>query len=433
MFKQNSILYISAFLIAGTLMACRSSSSMKTTNNNQDTSKPDPVAVDTSSPGTPDPAEQPSVPLDELVKGNNAFAMDLYRALAKGDTSVFLSPYSISTALAMTYAGARDNTAKQMASALHFAPGNVHGAFAGLTQTITPQIDAGYELHVANALWAMKGYEFRPEFVDMVRTAYKADLQTVDFGDEPAARKAINAWVENATRGKIKDLIPSGLLDAMTRLVLTNAIYFKGTWAQKFDANATKDAPFTLLGGNSVNVPMMYRKAAVSYAETEDAHVVELPYKGDTLTMVVAVPKAKNGLPALEARLDAGMLASMTQELRSKEIALYLPRFKIEAQFGLSPVLQSLGMTDAFSDSADFSGMNSGKEDLYIKAVLHKAFVEVNEEGTEAAAATAVVVTARGAPRPPLEVRADHPFFFMIRHKSTGAILFMGRMTNPSR
>jgi serpin B len=333
----------------------------------------------------------------------------------------------------MTYAGARENTARQMAEVLHFdmPAEDLPQAFASLDQAIEPTEDAGYELAVANALWGMRGYAFVPQFLDTLRSSYQATFQELDFGDEAAARQTINAWVEEQTRGKIKDLIPPRLLDGLTRLVLTNAIYFKGAWATEFDPKLTKEAPFTMLDGNKVNVALMHRRAEMAYAETDDAQVVELPYKGDDLGLVAIVPRQTDGLPALEARLSAEWLASTIDALQTKEVLLFLPRFKIEAKFGLSDTLQAMGMTDAFSASADLTGIGDQKGDLYIKAVLHKAFVEVNEEGTEAAAATAVVVTERAMPRLP-EVRADHPFLFVIRHKATGAILFMGRLSKPA-
>jgi serpin B len=401
----------------------------------------------------------------ELAASNNAFALTLYGQLAGAEGNLFFSPSSIHTALSMTYAGAREKTAQQMSSVLvlpktkvrpatdlmvdekgrEFDSGSIdpwfpertHWAYKSLLDQLKPGKDAGYQLQVANALWGQKGYPWLPEFLKVTKDNYGAGLREVDFAaDTEAARGTINQWVEQQTKEKIKDLIAPGVLNAMTRLVLTNAIYFKGNWQTQFDKKATKDAPFKLSPGRTVDVPMMYQKARFGYGEDGDLQVLSMPYKGKELSMVVLLPKSVDGLAALDKSLlvpnSGPKLAGWLGKLRRQEVLVYLPRFKTTSEFSLADVLKAIGMKDAFvPDVADFSGMN-GKRDLFISAVVHKAFVDVNEEGTEAAAATAVVVglTSARMDEPPV-FRADHPFLFLIRHEKTGAILFMGRVMNP--
>jgi serpin B len=388
---------------------------------------------ETKLPEQPPPASGPAKTAAEAAGDNNALGLDLYKRVAQSGDNVFLSPHSISVALAMTYEGARGETAGQMSEALHFGvpAAQLRPGLQALSQALRPAQDAGYALHVANALWGMQGHEFQPGFLEVLRTSYDAPLQQVNFAESEAARKTINDWVAEATRGKIKELIPSGVLDALTRLVLTNAIYFKGDWASKFKPEGTKPLPFKVLQGKPVKTPLMHQTAEFGYAETEDAQVLSLPYKGEALSMIVVLPRKVDGLPAIEAKLDAAALEEWTKNLGEQKVSVYLPKFKIESMFSLSSELKALGMKDAFeADRADFSGMD-GTRELFIKEVIHKSFVEVNEEGTEAAAATGVVVGVRSLPAPPPEFRADHPFLFFIRHDATGAILFMGRLAKP--
>ena len=379
--------------------------------------------------------------VEALVSANTAFALDLYQRLRRGEGSIFFSPYSISVALAMTYAGARGATAEEMARVLHFdlfgetggsAP-RLHSAFGELIRRVNALGEAGnYQLSVANALWGQKGAGFLPGFLDLTRTHYGAGLREVDFASATeAARKTINAWVEEETQDRIEDLIPPGVLDALTQLVLTNAIYFKGTWASQFSREATREEPFTLPDGDRVTVSMMRRTGEYRYAESEALQVLELPYAGDDLSMVVLLPRKVGGLSDLERRLTPENLHGWLAGLRSRRVQVSLPRFTLASGFRLAEALRALGMADAFTPGrADFSGMN-GRRDLYISAVLHKAFVEVNEEGTEAAAATAVVMVKSAAPSPPVVFRADHPFLFLIRERPSGSILFLGRLLNP--
>jgi len=370
----------------------------------------------------------------DILKGNTAFAFDLYAELKDEDGNIFFSPYSISSALAMTYAGAKANTKKQMAEVLHFGLEQklIHAAFSEIQQKLNKNGKKGtYELNIANALWGQQGYPFMKEFIDMLNENYGAGLNEVDFiNATEVVRKNINKWVENQTNDKIKDLIQPGVLSSYTRLVLTNAIYFKGMWASQFKKDQTKDAPFTLLNGKKAEVPMMHQKEQFKYSETNDLKVLELSYRGDEISMLILLPKKFDGLKDLENSLTADKLNQWLPK-RKTEVLVYLPKFKMTSQFMLADVLNSMGMTDAFSlPPADFSGM-TGKKDLFISAVIHKAFVDVNEEGTEAAAATAVVMATESvAPEPPV-FRADHPFIFMIRDNFSGSILFVGRVVNP--
>jgi len=352
--------------------------------------------------------------------------------------NLLLSPYSISTALAMTYAGAHGNTAAQMRDVLHFTldDARLHAAFKQLIESTTPGDEGGYQLSVANALWGQQGYEFLPflpKFLELTQTNYGAGLRQVDFaGAAETARQTINAWVEDETQQKIRDLIAPGVLGSMTRLVLTNAIYFKGDWASQFKESNTADAPFTLASGEETQVPMMHQTAHLRYMETEDFQALALPYVGEDLSRIVFLPRETNGLAAFEEGLTSERLSQWVGQLYKREVQVSLPKFTMTSQFSLAQVLSEMGMADAFDpESADFSGM-TGDRDLFVSAVIHKAFVDVNEEGTEAAAATAVVMRVTSAmPAPPVVFRADHPFLFLIRDNRSGSILFMGRVMNP--
>ncbi len=371
-----------------------------------------------------------------VVEGNKAFAFGLYEKLKEVEGNLFFSPYSISTALAMTYAGARGNTEKQMGTALHFTldQKRFHPAFACLEAQLKAVQEKGdIELNIANALWAQEDYVFLREFLDLIQSNYGTVLNHVDFKRAcEAARKKINAWVEQKTKDKIKDLIKPGVLNALTRLVLTNAIYFKGRWESQFKKSRTKESPFWLSIDKSVEVPMMTQKRQFRYMESDSLQILELPYVGDDLAMIVLLPRKVDGLAQLEADLSVENLNMWIGHLRKREVSVFLPKFKMTSQFRLSETLASMGMPDAFGGNADFSGID-GTKDLFISAVIHKAFVDVNEEGTEAAAATAAVISLTSAPStPPPTFRADHPFVFLIRDNHSGSILFVGRIVNPN-
>jgi serine protease inhibitor len=370
---------------------------------------------------------------ETLTEGNNRFALELYQNLKAKDGNLFLSPFSISSALAMTYSGARSTTAKQMASTLHFdLPSDV---LPTTFEALNRRLNEGgstkkYQLTIANSLWGQKGYSFLPEFLKLINTHYGATFAEVDFSNETeAARIRINQWVENKTQDKIKDLLKPGVLIKDTRLVLANAIYFKGKWAAPFLEKDTKDAPFWITKDKKVNVPMMNQDDLFTYLEEETFQILELPYSGKELSMVILLPKDKDGLPALENSLTAQNLRNWLNQLSTEKIQVSLPKFKTTSEFDLGQTLSKLGMPEAFTPQADFSGIN-GKRDLAISAVVHKAFVDVNEEGTEAAAATGTVMTLTSAPAEPLTFRADHPFFYVIRENHSGAILFLGRVSD---
>ena len=369
-----------------------------------------------------------------LARSNRQFALDLYARLrSNGAENLFFSPVSISTALAMTYAGAAGQTRDEMAGTLRFdlAEERVHRALAALIETLGETENNAYELNIANRLWGQQDFDFRGEFLETTRQQYGAELAQVDFVRQAdAVRQQINRWVEERTRGKIQDLIPAGALDHLTRLVLTNAIYFKGQWAHPFDEGATREAAFHA-PGREIQVPMMYQKEHFRYGEHADLQVLEMPYAGEHLSMVILLPKSVDGLGEFEERLTMENLDRWLK-LGRREVEVYLPRFQLTSEFQLNAALAQMGMPSAFDpDTADFSRM-SDQDDLYLTAALHKAFVEVTEEGTEAAAATGIVVGVTALPPPPVVFRADRPFVFLIRDNRTNSILFLGRLTNPS-
>ena len=370
-----------------------------------------------------------------VVEGNNGFAVDLYRQLDKEKGNLFFSPYSISNALAMTYAGARGNTAKEMATAMHFdlESARFHPAFAQLIRELQGKAkDRKYQLNIANRLWGQKDYGFLPDFLKLSQDLYQAGLKEVDFIDDTdGARKAINAWVEEQTHKKIKDLIKPGVLSVDTRLVLSNAIYFKAAWLRPFSPKATKPGEFTTGAGKKAKVPMMQAGARTNYFNDGSVLGLELPYENHELSMIVLMPKKADGLADLEKELTAIQLKKWLAKLSDHQVQISLPKFKVTAEFHLNDVLKQLGMKDAFERRrANFSGMTT-RERLFISHVVHKAFVDVNEAGTEAAASTAVVMDRVSKPQPGV-FNADHPFLFLIRDAKTGSILFMGRVADPT-
>lgn len=379
----------------------------------------------------PERIDNPDLPA--AVEGNTAFALDLYGKLAQSDGNLFFSPLSITMAVGMTYAGARQETAKQMAAAMHFAlpPEKLHPAFHALMVNIFGR-GAAYKLSMANRLWIAKDYRLRPEYLRLTEEDYGAEPKRLDFaGDPEGARGKINDWVEDQTNDKIKDLIPKGGIQEATRVILTNAVYFKGNWLEPFKKRSTQKAPFHLSADKNVDVDMMSQEHSFPYAETDTLQVLELPYKGGEVAMLILLPKKVDGLGALEKELSADTLKKWTVAARTQRVRVHLPRFKVTSTFELADPLKALGMTDAFDpDKADLGGI-SDQSGLYIMRVIHKAFVDVNEEGTEAAAATGIMVGETAAPRQPVVFRADHPFLFLIRSKRDGSILFMGRLVKP--
>ena len=370
----------------------------------------------------------------------NAFAVDFYKQVRKPEGNLFFSPYSISMALGMVYAAARGNTAAQMAKTMHFSPdqpeaNKVCGALNA--QILAAGQKKAMELNVANALWTEKSYPLLKEYLEAIRTDYQGGIRQVDFLHSPeSARETINGWVEEQTKDKIKDLLPPGAIDAATRLVLANAIYFKGTWESPFMKELTQELRFTLLDGNEVKVPMMHRTDYFGYADEAGLQVLEIPYKGGELAMIILLPSKDKTLEDFEHSVTRDKLGQWVEKLEMREVVVFVPRFKMTSDIRLRTALIGLGMTDAFSPSqADFSGMTGNNKDLFIGEGFHKAFVEVNEKGTEATAATGIGMLAgmpQKRPAPSLVFRADHPFLFLIRHKPSNCILFFGRVTDPS-
>jgi serpin B len=378
-----------------------------------------------------------------LIEGNSAFAFELYQALRteedNKDDNLFYSPYSISVALAMTYAGARGDTAEEMATALRFMleQERLHPAFNWLDAELASRGEGaqgkdgeGFRLNIVNAIWGQKDYSFLTEFLDVLAENYGAGLRILDFMTEAEkCRLIINDWVSDQTEDRIKDIIPEGAIDELTRLVLTNAIYFNAAWEYPFDDEVTVDGPFYLLDGGQVTVPMMKQTESFGYTDGEGYQAVELLYDGDELSMVILLPASGN-FEAFEEGLQAQKVSDIIGGLQLAEVILTMPKFEFDSQFSLKDTLADMGMPVAFSGDADFSGM-TGKRELFISDVVHKAFVAVDEAGTEAAAATAVIMPTSAPPEPSVEVTIDRPFIFLIRDIETGAILFVGRVLNP--
>ena len=373
-----------------------------------------------------------------LTSGNAAFALALYHEVAVGATNLFFSPHSISSALAMAYAGARGVTETEMAEALHFGLGQaaLHPAFNALDLELNrrdevgpPYEGEGFELNVVNAVWGQRGFPFRSAYLDTLALNYGAGLRLADFESDPeGSRLSINDWVSDQTNDRVKDLLPSGSVTESTRCVLTNAIYFKAPWLFPFEAKNTSTESFTPLSGGPVSVPMMHEAAVLSYARVGDLQAVDLPYNGAQLAMLLVVPDGGR-FAAFEGELDAELYQGILEALETHDVRLGLPKFRFDSTLSLVESLRALGMKDAFDpDAADFSGVD-GAQDLFVSDVLHKAFVSVDEKGTEAAAATAVIMAGTGMPGSPVTVTIDRPFFFVIRDIPTGAILFVGRVT----
>ena len=370
-----------------------------------------------------------------VVAGNSAFALDLYGHLRTNDGNLFFSPHSISTCLAMIYGGAHGDTEKQMARVMHFDTNQAqfHSAFGALQdQMIAARAKKEFDFNLANGLWAQKDHSFLPAFLGLVKQWYEANLEQVDFGTgaEPV-RREINDWVSAQTRGKITDLLQPGVVNASTRLVLVNAIYFKGRWLHQFTAANTTVAPFNVTRDQLVQAPLMNLTASFKYALVDGVQVLELPYLGEDLSMVVLLPGEIDGLKKVEESLTGPRLDGWLGQIHAQKVEVFLPKFKLTGEFALNGTLAAMGMVDLFSPRADLSGMD-GARDLFVSAVVHKAYVDVNEEGTEAAAATGGVVAAT-AFRPPPVFRADHPFLFLIRDNHSGSILFLGRVVDPTK
>lgn len=370
--------------------------------------------------------------VEKIVYANNQFAFDLYNEV-NSDENVFFSPYSITTALAMTYEGARGTTAEEMQSVFRFPEDDIErrSSYASLFNEINSG-SKDYKLHTANSLWGQKDYPFLQDYLDVVKNYYGGEINSLDFASDPdGSTKIINDWVEEKTNGKIKDIIDG--LDPLTRLVLANAIYFKGEWVKQFDKSKTKDDNFYITNDEIVQVPMMQltgEEAEFKYAENNDLQLLEMPYEGDKLSMLILLPK--DDLNDIEKILSADQLNEWKSLMYKQRVDVYMPKFTFESKYYLANNLINMGMPTAFGSNADFSGMD-GTDMLFIGKVIHQAFVDVNEEGTEAAAATVVVMELKAAlPEEPVIFRADHPFIFIIQDKDNGNILFLGKVVNPS-
>lgn len=394
--------------------------------------------------------EDPQDAQAQLVAGSTAFAFDLYQAIRSStDGNLFYSPYSVSQALAMTYAGARGDTETEMGAVLHFTlpQSALHSSMGALNADLTARgNNAGDEangippssLRVANALFGEQTYPFLPQYLTLMATDYGAGLQLVDFRNAPdAARQQINAWVAENTEDRIQNIVPEGAITEETRLALANAVYFKASWLEPFEEQATADAPFTLLNGETVTSAFMNQQESFRYSIGTAGggyQAVELPYYAGGTSMLLILPE---DFASFEAALDADTFNAVVDSMGYTEVRLALPKFTFEFPLPLTDVLQAMGMTTAFdADTADFSGMADipPGTNLYIGAVLHKAFIAVDEKGTEAAAATVVIMAeaTSAMPSEPLILTFDRPFIFAIRDTQTGALLFVGRVLNPA-
>jgi len=380
-------------------------------------------------------AGQENESLAKVVHANNRFAIEFYRDLnarEKGK-NIFVSPYSISTALAMAFEGSNGNTRKQMAGVFHFDMPNAERqtGFAALLEKTASGAGKHYKLSVANALWGQKDYHFEPAFTHDIDKFYGGGFNIVDFpGDAPATIHKINTWVEDKTAGKIVDLIHPDDINELTRLVITNAIYFKGDWALQFRKTATKEEPFHLGGGKTVQVPMMNQTGHFRFVRENGLAAIELPYVDNDLSMITILPDGDISKKGEDISLEK--IQRLRADLSSHEVDVALPRFKFDTRYLVGSNLSAMGMPDAFIEGlADFSAI-TGKKDLYITSVIHQAMIDVNEQGSEAAAATAVVMGTKSMRiEHPETFRADRPFLFMIIHNATDSILFIGRVSNP--
>ena len=436
---RRHLLALSGALAATTLAGCLS--------GGDGASDEDPRGTDDDDTEPPDdpPAAGPSIDderLAELAAGNAEFALDLHRRIADGNT--FCSPYSISTALAMTYAGAAGETEDQIRETLRYTLGaDVHPAISDLEaalesrETTDPvggdedeDLDA-FQLAVANALWAQDGFPFHDEYVELIETFYGAGMQVADFESAPDdERERINEWVADRTGDRIDELLPDGSIDVDTRLVLTNAIYFLANWEHQFNPDDTEDGTFTALDGTETTAAMMTQNLRTNYAEWNGHEAVELPYVGGDVSMVLILP-AEGEFEAFERDLTADNLFGIFDELGDASGDLRLPRFEFDTDVQLSEVLSEMGMPVAFDEhEADFRDMSPEGDRLYVDDVYHEAFVAVDEEGTEATGATAVVINEESAPAQSFDLAFDRPFLFCIRDRPTDAVLFLGRVTD---
>jgi serpin B len=400
----------------------------------------DPGGAGKTDPHAGDPAAAPQVALSRSAAPDhalpvNALACDLYGRLRSTPGNLICSPLSVSAAMGLTYAGAAGTTRDEMRGALHL-PADDARAYEGY-RTLFADLDrsaaaGGAHWTLANRLWVQKDFALLPGYLRTTRESFDSEAGELDFRRDPEpARATMNRWVEEKTERRIKDLFPAGSITPVTRLVLANAVYFKGLWQVQFDKEQTQPTPFHVTTSATKSVPMMHQTGAFGYARRDWGRVLEIPYKDEKIALVVLLPDQVDGLANLESHLQADSLRAWTSGLRQREVRLGLPRLKATSQLELNGALAALGMPSAFSDAADFSGM-TGRRDLFISLVVHKALIEVNEEGTEAAAATGAVMELTAIADEPEQFLADRPFLFLIRDRASGCILFLGRVADPS-
>lgn len=370
-----------------------------------------------------------------IVDGINTFAFEVFVKSGKENENKFMSPFSISAALAMTYAGAKTETEKQMSNVLHFSldQKSFHKEFKVLIDSLVKLNKKGLDLKIANSLWIQKDYVFLKEYLTFVDTYYKSGVKKTDFKKQTEkSRQDINKWVELQTNNKIKELIKPNILSQLTRLVLVNAIYFKGQWDNTFDKQYTQDGEFLAEGKNSVKVPFMNKMDQYRYFENDFFQLLDIPYQNKSVSMIIMLPKKNDGLQELENFLTWKQFDAFNSSMVYEKVNIYLPKFNITSEFELKDILSAMGMPLAFGKDADFSGI-TGNTDLMIDKVIHKTFINVNESGTEAAGSTAVVLVEKsGMPSKPFEFKANHPFVFVIKDNISNCILFIGRLSNPS-
>jgi serpin B len=367
-----------------------------------------------------------------LVTGEHQLTFDLAKKIAPADNTVF-SPASIHIALGMTFAGAKGATADEMAKTLHYGA-NVHDSFRELAMSLAKLESKDQSFRMANRLFGQAKYDWAKSFLELTDKKYGAGLEPVDFGKPEPVRQRINGWVEDQTNHKIKDLLPKGSLTPYSRMVLTNAVYFKGAWMHQFEKSVTNQTDFAVRGTTKAKVSTMHQQAHLGLGGNADASVLEMPYSHGDIAMDIILPREKNGLTTFESKLDAGALAQLLATVKPAEVEVALPKFKVRSTVQMKDVLEQLGMKKAFAQDADFTGMvGKATQPLWIDQIYHQAFVDVDEAGTEAAAATAVVATTDSAPAPlpATAFHADHPFAWMIRDLKTGEILFYGRVVDP--
>jgi serpin B len=372
-----------------------------------------------------------------VIEGINQLGFDMLRQLSsETPENTFYSPLSISSALAMSYAGAAGKTAEEMQEVLYLGPQNLtfHERYGNILRELSSDTTDKFTMHIANAIWVQDDFPLRKSYLKTVRELYQGEARELDFKlhtDE--SRKTINNWVADQTNDRIKDLLPAGSLDAMTRLVLTNAVYFNAEWQEHFNEDMTRKELFYPLKEEPYKVDMMYQRHPYFYSDIDGYRILEADYKGGHYAMSFVLPKKKDGLPDLLQNFDNSVMMRHDSSKKYTDIVFYLPKFRMETSYELKPPLNAMGMHEAFTNTADFTGM-TGAKDLMISEVIHKAFIEIDEKKTEAAAATAIVMRLTAMPpvsQAPVTFRADHPFLFLIREKNSGAILFMGYLTNP--